>query len=270
MSDARPAPAPAALIGPGEPPAAEIVNPAGGAPILFICDHASNAMPRALARLGLDDATLRLHVAWDIGAAEVARRLAARFDAPLVLSGYSRLVIDCNRRPGHPASIPTESDGIAVPGNRRLGEAAVEERRETCFQPYHDAIDRLLAGFAARKIVPAMLSIHSFTPVFGGAARPWHVSVLWNRDPRIPTRLLTALRVDPRLVVGDNEPYDARDDHGYSLKRHAEPAGLPHALIEIRQDLIDTRHGAEEWAYRIGDALSPILAHGALYKVERY
>jgi predicted N-formylglutamate amidohydrolase len=268
MSDSHRAPT--ALIGPGEPPAVEIVNAAGGAPVLFICDHASNAMPRALDRLGLDGAALRLHIAWDIGAAEVARRLAARFDGPLVLSGYSRLVIDCNRRPGHPASLPIESDGVAVPGNRHLDPAAVERRRQACFEPYHDAVDRVLAGFAARRIVPAMLSIHSFTPVWARRPRPWQIGVLWNRDPRIPTRLLAALRADPRLTVGDNEPYDARDDHGYSLKRHAEPAGLPHALIEIRQDLIDTRHGAEEWAYRIGDALSPILAQGALYKAERY
>jgi predicted N-formylglutamate amidohydrolase len=268
MSDDRPAHP--ALIGPGEPPAAEIVNGAGAAPVLFICDHASNAMPHALHRLGLDAAALRLHIAWDIGAADVARRLAARFDGPLVLSGYSRLVVDCNRRPGHPASVPTESDGIAVPGNRHLDAAAIESRRAACFQPYHDAIDRLLAGFAARHVVPAVLSIHSFTPVWAGQKRPWQIGVLWNRDPRIPARLLAALRADPRLTVGDNEPYDARDDHGYSLKRHAEPAGLPHALIEIRQDLIDTRHGAEEWAYRIGDALSPILAQGALYKAERY
>jgi predicted N-formylglutamate amidohydrolase len=267
MSDAsRPAP----LLGPGDPPAVEVVNPAGGSPVLLLCDHASNAMPAALDRLGLDESTLHLHVAWDIGAAEVARRLAARFDAPLVLSGYSRLVVDCNRRPGHPASIPTESDGIAVPGNRDLDDDAVDRRIAACFQPYHDAIDRLLAGFAARKVVPAVLSIHSFTPVFGGTARPWQIGVLWNRDPRMPERLLTVLRADPRVTVGDNEPYDARDDHGYSIKRHAEETGLPHALIEIRQDLIDTRHGAEEWAYRIGDALSPILADPAIYRIERY
>jgi predicted N-formylglutamate amidohydrolase len=267
MSDAH---SPAPLLGPGDPPAAEIVNPAGGAPVLFLCDHASNAIPTALDGLGVDESVLRLHVAWDIGAAEVARRLASRFDAPLVLSGYSRLVIDCNRRPGHPASIPAESDGVAVPGNKKLDAAAVERRRVACFEPYHDAIDRLLAGFAARKIVPAVLSIHSFTPVFGRVTRPWQVGVLWNRDPRIAGPLLAGLRADPRIVVGDNEPYDARDDHGYSMKRHSEDSGLPHGLIEMRQDLIDTRHGAEEWAYRVGDALSPILAHRALYRIERH
>ncbi|HEX7005503.1 MAG TPA: N-formylglutamate amidohydrolase [Alphaproteobacteria bacterium] len=261
---------PAALLEPGDPPAVEVVNPQGGSPLLLLCDHASNAVPRALDRLGLDEAVLRLHVAWDIGAAEVARRLAARFDAPLALSGFSRLVIDCNRRPGHPASIPVVSDGIAIPGNRDLDDDAVERRRAACFRPYHEAVERLIAGFAARKVVPAVLSIHSFTPVFGGVPRPWHVGVLWNRDPRIPERLLAGLGADPRLVVGDNQPYDARDDHGYSMKRHAEDAGLPHALIEIRQDLIDTRHGAEEWAYRIGDALSPILADPTLYRIERY
>jgi len=265
-----PSPVAAPLLGPGDPPAAEIVNPAGGAPLLLLCDHASNAVPKSLHGLGVDPSALRLHVAWDIGAAEVARRLAARFDAPLVLSGYSRLVIDCNRRPDHPASIPAESDGVAVPANRNLDGAAAERRRLACFQPYHDAIDRLLAGFAARKLVPAVLSIHSFTPVFAHEARPWQVGVLWNRDPRIPEPLLAALRADPRIAVGDNQPYDARDDHGYSMKRHTEEAGLPHALIEIRQDLIDTRHGAEEWAYRIGDALSPILAHKALYRIERF
>src|SRR5438876_8032664 len=174
-----PAPVPASsgtvLLGPDDPPPFEIFQPERRAPLLIICDHASRAMPRALGRLGLDETLLMRHIGWDIGAAEVTRRLAALLDAPAVLCGYSRLVIDCNRGLGDPTSIPEVSDGVAVPGNVGLTPAARVARVEGIFRPYHAAIAAQLAAFAGRGIVPVLFSVHSFTPVMNGFVRPWHV-----------------------------------------------------------------------------------------------
>jgi len=257
------------LLARDEPPAFESVNPEGRAPFLLICDHASRRVPRSLDSLGLDDAVLRRHIAWDIGAAAVARLLAARFEAPLLLSGYSRLVIDCNRALEHPGSIPAASDGVAVPGNAALGAAERRRRADALFRPYHRAIDAALARFREAGRIPALVSVHSCTPVFNGFERPWHIGVLWNRDGRIAEPLLAALRREPELVVGDNQPYSAREEpQGYTVKHHAERHGYPHVSLEIRQDLIDTRHGVAEWASRLGAALAPILAAPALYRLE--
>ncbi|WP_119460332.1 N-formylglutamate amidohydrolase [Rhodospirillaceae bacterium SYSU D60014] len=275
MPDPAPPPQPASaprrpLLGPQDPPPFEVVNPDGAARVVLICDHAGQAIPAALKTLGLDEVTLARHIAWDIGIADVTRRLAKRLDAPAVLAGYSRLVIDCNRRLDNPTSIAQVSDGIDVPGNRGLTAAQRVQRAEACFQPYHDAVARLIEGRRRAGIVPALISMHSFTPVFGGVERPWHVGILWNRDPRIPVPLMERLAADPELCVGDNEPYTARDEHGYSTAVHGDELGLANVLIEIRQDLIDTRHGAESWADRLADALTSILVDDEIFRVVHY
>jgi predicted N-formylglutamate amidohydrolase len=254
-----------------DPPPFTILHPERRAPLLIVCDHASRVTPRALGRLGLEDAVLMRHIAWDIGAAEVTRQLAALLDAPAVLSGYSRLVIDCNRGLGDPSSIPEESDGVAVPGNVGLTPSARVARVDGIFRPYHAAIEAQLAVFAERGIVPVVFSVHSFTPVMNGFARPWHVGVLWDKDPRVPVPLIAELAAsDPRRIVGDNEPYSAREPAGYTIRTHAEPAGLPHAAVEIRQDLIDTNVGATQWAEILAAALAPILARPDLHRVEKF
>ncbi|MGH6953386.1 MAG: N-formylglutamate amidohydrolase [Alphaproteobacteria bacterium] len=258
------------LLGPGEPPAVEVVNPGGRAPLVLICDHASRRIPRALDSLGLDRDSLKRHIAWDIGAARVARRLSRRFDAPLVLSGYSRLVIDCNRRLADPTSIPAESEDTMVPGNQRVSRADARERARTCFKPYHRAIVELLGAKLGAGLVPALVSVHSFTPVYHGERRPWHVGVLWNRDPRIPVPLLAALRRRRGVVVGDNKPYTGRDRHGYSIEAHGARRGLPHALLEFRQDLVEDAEGARRWADLVGEALEDVLGDPGLYRVRRY
>jgi predicted N-formylglutamate amidohydrolase len=257
-----------ALLTADDPKAFEIVNEAGRAPVLLICDHASNAVPSRLAGLGLDEATLALHVAWDIGAAVVTRHLAVLLDARAVLSGYSRLVIDCNRPLDDPTSIAGESDGIEVPGNFGLSPADRAARADACFHPYHTAIDGELAGFTAGGVVPAVISVHSFTPMMRGFARPWHVGILWDKDRRLPVPLIAALAADPALVVGDNQPYSAREPAGHSVHTHAALAGLPHVAIELRQDLIATPDGAGAWAAILAAALQPILADGDLYRIE--
>ena len=238
--------------------------------MLLTCDHASAAIPRSLAGLGLPPAAVAEHIGWDIGAAEVTRRLTPFLDAPALLSGYSRLVVDCNRDPEDPSSIPESSDGIAVPGNRALSPAARAGRVAACFAPYHAAITARLDAFLAAGIAPALVSIHSFTPVMKGAARPWHVGILWDRDPRLAQPLLAALRADATLQVGDNQPYSAREPAGYTVRHHAEARGLPHVAIELRQDLVADPAGAEAWARRLAHALAQILARHDIYRVEHY
>ena len=209
------------LLLPGDPPPFETVNPQGKARLVLFSDHAGRAIPQRLGNLGLTEAELDQHIGWDIGIANLARRLAAALDAPAVLGGYSRLVIDCNRRLDDPTSIAQESDRIPVPGNRGLSAAERKARQDAIFRPYHAAIEAAIAGKRAAGPEPAILSLHSFTPRMNGFARPWHIGVLWNRDPRLPVPLMARLMQEPGLVVGDNEPYSGKDEHGYSVIAHA-------------------------------------------------
>jgi predicted N-formylglutamate amidohydrolase len=254
------------LLGPDDPPPVRVINAKGVAPILFVCDHASRAVPRSLAQLGLADELLLRHIGWDIGAAMVTSHLSRRFDASAVLAGYSRLVVDCNRDLAHPASMPAVSDGVDVPGNRELCADARRARADALYWPYHAAIRERLVAFRSHGIVPALISIHSFTPVMNGFNRPWHVGILWDKDGRIAVPLIENLRGDPEIVVGDNEPYSAREPAGYTTGAHAVPVGLPHVAVEIRQDLIEDDAGAEHWARIFGDALAPIVADAALFR----
>ncbi len=260
----------APLLAPDEPPAFEVINPEGSAPYLLICDHASPRIPVALDRLGLDEGVLSEHIAWDIGIRDVARRLVERYDVTLVQSGYSRLVIDLNRYPTHPSATPERSGGVTVPGNQGLSPADVLHRADALFWPYHNAVSAALQRFLARGRVPAIISLHSFTPEYRGFRRPWHVGVLWHQDGRMAAPLLAGLEAIPGLCVGDNEPYSAKSPLGYSMDVHGMGAGLPHVLVEIRQDLISERAGAIQWADRLGALFSEILARPGLLKVERH
>lgn len=261
---------PTALLCPDDPPPFRRVNPDGKGAALLLCDHASRAVPRCLGTLGLDDATLMRHIGWDIGAAEVTQHLSKRFDAPAVLSGYSRLVIDCNRAPGERQSIPEVSDGVTVPGNRGLTPGEMARRRAALFDPYHCAVSAAIARFRDAGRVPAILSIHSCTPVMNGFERPWHIGVLHDRDQRIARPLIAALAARGDVCVGDNQPYTGQGQAGKTIHTHAHDVGLPHVMVEIRQDLIDTHAGAATWAAILGDALAPVLADTALYRVERF
>jgi predicted N-formylglutamate amidohydrolase len=275
MSDApaHPVTAPRCdLIGPGDPAPFEVVNRDGRRPILLICDHASNAIPRAMDGLGLDDEALGRHIAYDIGAAGVTRRLSARLGAPAVLSGYSRLLIDPNRAPGDPQSVLAVSDAIPIPGNEGLSEQDILDRAHTFHAPYHQAVDDTLAHLWRKGTVPALFSIHTFTPSLGGQDRYWHVAVLWNRDPRLARPLMEGLSRRGEyggLHVGDNEPYSGRD-LAYSIDSHGQAAGLPYCAIEIRQDLVETDVGQDLWADILGDVLEEILADPGLHRVEHY
>lgn len=257
---------PPPLLSADEPPPFEVVNPDAAAPVVLICDHASRTVPRRLGKLGLTDEVLSRHIGWDIGAAEVARHLARRFAATAVFSGYSRLVVDCNQPTDDPTSIPAISDGVVVPGNRGLAAEDIAQRIDACYHPYHRAVRRALQTKERADVAPAVLSIHSCTPVLRGFERPWHIGVLWDQDGRIAEPLMRALGARGDLCVGDNQPYSARTHSGYSIDTHANEAGLPHVMIEIRQDLIGTSQGVEKWAAILGEALAPILGDDGLYR----
>lgn len=257
---------PDSLIDPDEPPAFERCESRQTRPVLLVCDHASRRFPRALGTLGLPDASTYRHIAWDIGAADLTRALAARLECQAVLSGYSRLVIDCNRRLEDPTSIAAESDGEVIPGNLQLTQAERVARARDFFQPYHRVVRSCLDELREGSRVPVLISVHSFTPVMNGFARPWHCGVLWDRDSRIAAPLIEALRAQPSLVVGDNEPYSGRHPAGYTTDAHAQDRGWPHVSLEIRQDLISDPEGVERWADWLAAALGPILAKPMLYR----
>ena len=248
------------LLTPEDPPPFRLVNPDGRAPLLLVCDHASDAIPRRLDGLGMAPRELATHIAYDIGAAAVAERLAALLDAQLVLAGFSRLVIDCNRVLDAPTSIPPMSDAIPIPANQDLSADARRARAAALFHPYHQAIDARLDALMARGPRPCFLAVHSCTPVFAGFRRPWHFGVLWNRDGRLAEPLIAELGRDGEVAVGDNQPYSGRDGHGYTLPTHAEARGLPHATVEIRQDLINTEAGVARWSARFHAGFAPVVA----------
>jgi len=224
-------------------------------PFFFTCDHASPRVPASLGDLGVPAAEWERHIAWDIGALGVAERLATRFQATLVATGYSRLVIDCNRQLWRHDCIPELSELTPVPGNCNLGEAERALRAEALHRPYHDTITRLLDARAAAGFPTIYLAIHSFTPVFKGEQRPWQIAMLSNRDRRVAEILLRELGRDAGLVVGDNIPYRLTDETDYGVPVHAERRGLPHVLIELRQDEIADERGQQAWV----DRLVPLL-----------
>ena len=254
------------LLSADEPSPFEIVRPSGASPWFLLCDHASNRVPAALATLGMTDDQLDDHIAWDIGAAQLARCLSERLDAPLVLSGYSRLAIDCNRPLGAATSVPAVTCEIPVPGNVGLSEAEVRARQVELFEPYHAAIAALLSARDARGASSIVLSLHSFTPALHGKARPWHVGVMYGKDRRLAAALLDALALEQDLYVGDNEPYQVTDGSDYGIPVYAERAGRLGALVEVRQDLIGRASGVEAMGDVLARALGRVtemLARGA-------
>ena len=245
----------AALLDPDEPAPVLLENEAGSSVFFLTCDHAGRAFPRRLGSLGLPEQETRRHIAWDIGIGAVGRELSRRLDAAVILQTYSRLVIDCNRDPNVPSSIPEISELTEIPGNRGLGEAARSARADAIFHPYHNAIASALDRRAAAGRTSALAALHSFTPVFKGVSRPWHVAVLFNRDPRLAHALAELLRAEGGLIVGENEPYRVTDLTDYTVPVHGERRGLPHVEIEIRQDLITELAGQMEWAQRLARLL---------------
>lgn len=252
------------LLAPDEPPAFEVIEDRGRSPFLITCDHAGKRLPRALGTLGLPETELSRHIAWDLGAAQVARWLARELGAFAILQTYSRLVIDCNRPLDAPSSIPVISEHTVIPGNQELSPAQKAERARLIFQPYHD---RIVSEFErrARDAQPSVLiAMHSFTPTFKGVSRSWHAGMLYNRDARLGRALGELLRREPELVVGDNEPYSVSDLSDYGVVVYGERRGIPHVEIEIRQDLLADEAGQIAWAKRLARLLPEACAGLAL------
>jgi predicted N-formylglutamate amidohydrolase len=244
----------AELLAPDEPPAAD-VREDGAGPFVVVCEHASNRLPRALGTLGLQPSHLRRHIAWDPGAAEIATRLATSLPAALVLQRYSRLAIDCNRRPELADAIATRSEDTAIPGNLNLNDDARSARISAIWAPFHAALEALLDRRCAAGRPTALVTVHTFTPVWRGIPRPWHAGLVSTDDRRLAEPMLAALRAEPGLVVGDNQPYSPADNVDYTIRRHGLERGLAHVMIEVRNDLVASSEGQREWAMRLAGVL---------------
>ena len=244
-----------ALLEPDEPPPFLEERSGGRSNFVIVVDHASAYIPRRLNRLGVSAQELERHIAWDIGALAVARRVSAALDAPLLAQNYSRLVIDCNRNPNVATSICTVSEHTAIPGNSNLSAKETELRRTEIFDPYHDRIRALLDERQKAQRPTILVAQHSMTNIYKGSSRPMHAAVLYNRDRAFAHLVLDALRLEPGMIIGDNQPYFVSDDTDYTIPVHGEARKLPHVEIEIRQDLITHEAGQTEWAARIVRAL---------------
>ncbi len=243
------------LLAPDEPAPFVILNEDAILPVLLVCDHASNRFPRSLGTMGLDYLDRVSHVAFDIGANAVAESLAENLGVTVVLSQYSRLIVDCNRELIDDSVFLEHSDGVDVPGNHNLQINEREKRASEIYWPYHNAINDQIIRLKKHGIDPVVISIHSFTPVINGEDRKWEIGVLWDKDPVTAKIFLTRL-VEAGYLVGDNKPYSGKDPEDFTIDYHAESAGLPHVGIEISQDLIDHDDGVES----VSDTLKKIIS----------
>jgi predicted N-formylglutamate amidohydrolase len=245
------------LLSRGDPSPVSVTNRGGSAPFLLIGDHAGRAIPRRLGDLGLPPGAMELHIAWDIGVSGLGRRLAAQLDACFIEQAYSRLVLDCNRKVGAADRAPAVSDGVAVPGNAGLSAADLASRERDIYTPYQDAIAAALDARAGR---PAFLvSLHSFTPVMQGAARPWRMGVLHRGDSDLSRAVLALLRAELGDAAGDNQPY-AMDGTDNTVPLHADARGLDYLELEVRQDLLADAAGQDAAAAVIGRLLKQVIS----------
>lgn len=248
------------LLDMDEPPPYAVVNPDGSSPYLLLCEHASNRIPRALGDLGLPHAERQRHIAWDIGVSALSQHLSAALDASLFMANYSRLVIDCNRPLHVPSLIPEVSESTTIPGNIGLTQTERQQRVETFFQPFAEAVKRRLDQRQQQGLRTIVIGIHSFTPIYFGEARPWHAGVLYGQAQTFGRAMIDWLGSNASLCMGDNQPYDIHPDEDYTIPVHADARGLPGALIEIRHDLIDSPPGIFAWGERLAECLKSLQA----------
>ncbi|WP_425373301.1 N-formylglutamate amidohydrolase [Mesorhizobium denitrificans] len=234
-----------------------VSNRHGTSPFVLICDHASNFVPAEFGTLGLKKDDLTKHIAWDPGAAPVAQMMSELMDAPLIESGISRLIIDCNRPLDAPDLIWEVSETTPIPGNQNLNKAQRAERVALAYDPFHTAIDELVETRLSQGRETNLVSIHSFTPVYKGVSRPWHIGILHDEDLRLSTPLILELQRGDDIVVGDNEPYSPADRVYFTLERHGRAHGLACVMIEIRNDEIQNEAAQSRWAKRLAEILGP-------------
>ena len=248
----------------------EIISGDTSRGLVLLADHAMNRLPPDYGRLGLPDSAFERHIAYDIGVEGLTRHLAARLGVPAAMTCFSRLLIDPNRGEDDPTLIMKISDGAIVPGNHPITAEQWQHRIETFHRPYHRAVSQLLADVAAESgKAPLVLSLHSYTPAWKGVPRPWHAAVLWDTDHRAVYPLIEALRAPGDILVGDNEPYDGALK-GDTMYRHCMVTGMPHALLEVRQDLIGDEAGILAWANRLEPIFSILNANPALHEWQQF
>ncbi len=252
-----------------EMPIYNVLNAEGKSPLMIACDHGGNALPSHLDGLVCSPEQMELHIAYDIGARQVAKILSKRFDAATLIANYSRLLVDLNRYPSDPNQMPTVSGGHRVPGNESIGQEEIDRRLEKYFHPYHDQHARMVDQLKSAFHKPIILSIHSFTPELKEIPRPWHFGVLWEEDEQLAIALLEGFRKQavkeiPQLSIGDNQPYSASTPRGYAINEHAAKKDVEMALIEIRQDLLLDKAGQEWAAGIIFDVVEPLLDYRQL------
>ncbi len=262
-----------------EPRPFHLRNEKGRGNCVVVCDHASNRIPKSLKNLGLGKKALHRHIAWDIGAVDVARHVAKALDAPLVEACYSRLVCDLNRSHDSAECIREMSDYVHIPGNTGLSAQEKKKRLNEIFYPYHEEVSRqvekkrkgVVKKFG-RQAAPLFLSIHSFTPTMEGKKRPWHIGVMWNHEEKLGRAVSASLqKKNPRLMIGKNQPYSMKELNVLkdTIGRHAESKGIPYIIVEFRQDLIHTKKGAEKYARIFLDALFPIVTDPKTYVLRK-
>ena len=240
--------------------AVEVVNAEGAGALVLLCDHASNHFPAPYDQcLGVSDEEKSAHISWDPGALGVAMALSKALDAPLIYTTVSRLVIDCNREETREDLTPCLSELTEISGNKNLSEEERTFRINLVHRPFHDAIDKVLALRADKGLPSAVVSIHTYTPVYKGKTRPWEIGLISENDRRLADPVLAGLKARGDLTVGDNEPYAPSDGVYYTVRRHGEDKSLPCLMIEIRNDEVRTPNEELHWA----DILGPLLKSAA-------
>jgi len=247
----------------------EIINPSGRGGIILLCDHASNHVPEGFFNLGLTDDDLTDHIAWDIGMADITRKMCDLMDIPGVLAPVSRLVIDCNREDDSPTLIPKASDGISIPANNDLTSQAVAARKAAYYDPFHEAADKLVQAHLSEGLVPLIVGMHSYTSVMDNEERPWGAGFLWKDDPRLAQAMIGLIERETDLKVGDNEPYSGHTLY-HTMQKHGADHGLPQTTLELRQDLVLGRGMIDQWAALIADCLDECLERSDLKEIKHY
>ena len=241
----------------------EIINPGERDGLIILCEHASNHIPDRYDGLGMSAAQQQDHIAWDIGAAEVTRKMAALMGVSAVVANVSRLVIDCNREPDRPCLIPETSDGVHISGNAGLDLSERQARIAAYYTPFHRAAESLIDAHLQAGVRPIVVGMHSFTPHMDGHQRPWHAGFMWNRDPRLAEAMMGLMERETDLCIGNNKPYSGRDLY-YTMQRHGADRGLAQTTIEVRHDMLLTDAQTSEWAALLADCLDECMQRGDL------
>ena len=246
----------------------DTINPNGKANIVFLCEHASNHIPEEYDNLGLSQEQIELHIAWDIGIADVTQRVAEALDAPAVLAKFSRLLIDANRALDQNGLIPTSSDGHEIAENMNLSKNHIDQRIHRFYHPFHNQAGKIIKNKSNNNHAPIIFNMHSFTPHMDGYDRPWHTGMLWNKDKRVANALIERF-TSRGLIVGDNQPYSGQELN-HTMNTHGTKHGFPHVNIEIRQDEINHQSGIEKWSRILIEDLKAIRELPEMAETKHY